>query len=108
MLATIWMSTRPYRGIFHDATLYTTQALHSIYPDRFGNDLFFKYGSQDSFSIFTALYKPLVMALGISHANMLADILGQILWFASLLWLLTAIFPERKHRMVAALGAFLL
>jgi hypothetical protein len=108
LLAALWIATRPYFGIIHDARLYTVQALNAIYPGRFADDLFFKYGSQDSFTFFSPIFKQLILLLGASQANMVMAALGQVLWFASLLWLLPALFPDRKNWIAAALGVILL
>jgi len=40
-----------YAGINHDASIYFGQVLHQLQPDIFGRDLFFAYGSQDSFTV---------------------------------------------------------
>jgi len=108
LLAALWIATRPYFGIIHDARLYTVQALNTIYPGRFADDLFFQYGSQDSFTIFSQIFKRLILLLGATHANMAMAFLGEVLWFASLLWLLPVLFPERKNWIAAALGVILL
>lgn len=108
LLAALWLATRPYLGIMHDARLYTVQVLNLLHPGRFANDLYFKYGSQDSFSLFTPLYAPLVATLGSSGASMAADALGQVLWFAALLWFLATLFPERRTWVAATLGVALL
>jgi hypothetical protein len=59
---------RPYAGITHDARLYSAQVLHQIDPQSFGDDLFFRYGSQDQFSIFSRVAAPLVQAIGLESA----------------------------------------
>lgn len=61
----LWLITRPYRGVRHDAILYTGQVLDRLMPDRLGNDLFFQYGSQDKYSLFSPLMAPLVSRFGI-------------------------------------------
>lgn len=56
---------RPYAGIIHDARLYAAQVLTQIDPASYGDDLFFRYGSQDQFSIFSRVTAPLVDWLGL-------------------------------------------
>src|SRR4051812_26774615 len=49
---------RPYLGIHHDAMLYSGQVLSRLDPATYSDDLFFRYGSQDRFSIFSPLMAP--------------------------------------------------
>lgn len=72
-----------YAGINHDASLYLGQALHQIKPNIFGNDLFFAYGSQDSFTLMPRL-------IAMSHAwwsfpqiFLWGTVLGLLLFYAS-------------------------
>jgi hypothetical protein len=105
LLAVLWLATRPYAGIVHDARFYMVQALHSLHPSRFAQDLYFKFGSQDQFTIFTKLYAPLVSALGVGAAGIAATCIGHLLWFCLLLFLAwTAIRPSRLAILSAALA----
>jgi hypothetical protein len=52
----------------HDGTLYALQALNASQDGRFANDLFFAFGSQDRFSIFSWLMGPPVKWLGLRSA----------------------------------------
>jgi hypothetical protein len=54
--AAAWALSHSYRGIFHDAGLYTLQALAHLDPASLGQDVFLRFGSQDRFTIFGALY----------------------------------------------------
>src|SRR4051794_25767600 len=56
---------RPYAGITHDARLYSVQVLNLLDPTAYGDDLFFRYGSQDQFSIFSRVVAPGVDWLGL-------------------------------------------
>jgi len=51
-----WALSHSYRGIFHDAGLYTLQALARLHPDSLPEDVFLKFGSQDGFTIFSPIY----------------------------------------------------
>src|SRR5947209_4344896 len=44
--------TRPYANIEHDARLYSVQVLNQAERGSFNDDLFFRHGSQDRFSLF--------------------------------------------------------
>jgi hypothetical protein len=107
-IVALWIATRPYRGIVHDARLYTVQALSSLDPGRFGQDLFFKYGSQDSFSVFSLLYRPLVGAVGIGWANLSATVAGDALWLAAAALLVRALFADRRERLFALVAIVIL
>lgn len=56
---------RPYWGLVHDAKLYSVQVARHVWPNVYDSDLFFAYGSQDRFSIFSRLMAPLSAAIGI-------------------------------------------
>jgi hypothetical protein len=108
LLAALWIAAHPYRGIIHDARLYAVQALHALDPGRFDQDLYFQYGSQDAFTLFTAAYKPLVAAVGLSTAHMAATAAGQALWFIALLVLMRTLFGAGREGLVATVAAILL
>lgn len=55
----------PYRNFVHDANLYGVQVLNRVYPGRFADDLYFQYGSQDKYSVFSMVAAPLVARLGL-------------------------------------------
>lgn len=54
----------PYAGYFHDAELYAFQALNRSVDNGYAEDLFFKYGSQDAYSLFSVTVGPLVKYTG--------------------------------------------
>ncbi len=47
-IAAVRTASRPCHGIWHDARLHVVQALHNLHPQRYSNDLLFRYGSRDS------------------------------------------------------------
>lgn len=79
-LACLWLFTHRYQGIRHDAWLYAGQALARLDPQAYRNDLFFAYGSQDDYSLFSRPYSLLVQALGIGQAAVLLLVAGQLAW----------------------------
>ncbi|MBB5192362.1 hypothetical protein HNQ50_003103 [Silvimonas terrae] len=89
-----WLISHPYLGIRHDGFLYAGQALRSIYPDHYAGDLFFLYGSQDSFTWFSWLYGKVILWLGLPNAARSMMFLGQLAWFGSLTFLLRSIFKQ--------------
>ena len=88
--AAIWLFYHPYMGIWHDGLFYAGQALRHLYPERFSRDLFFLYGSQDDFSIFSRLYAPMIRWIGLNGATV------ALLLVAHALWLLGAVALIRK------------
>ena len=104
----MWIAARPYYGIIHDARLYMIQALHALQPARYDRDLYFRYGSQDAFTIFTSGYKWLVAWLGPATAHLAAAVGGGALWLAALFALVWTIVPGRRERWLAVAGAILL
>lgn len=97
----LWIATRPYEGYLRDAELYLAQALYRLDPAEFGGDLFFSYGSQDRYSVASALYAPLVAAFGPARAHLLAALLGQVLWLLGL-WRFVAALGEGGRRGLAS------
>ena len=108
LLAALWIAQRPYRGVAHDARLYMAQALRRIEPDNFQTDLFFRYGSQDSYSVFSAVFAPAVKLLGPGWAHLLFSVAGQLFWFSALLFLVVALFGRGRQALAAAIGAIVL
>jgi hypothetical protein len=88
LLCTVtWMLSHGYRGIFHDAGLYTLQALAHSSPESLSQDVFLRLGSQDRYSIFSPIYAALIHLVGTEYAAALLTLAFQ----ASLLvcaWLL--------------------
>lgn len=79
-LLVLWVFLHPYYGVWHDGLLYVVQALHNLHPDAYKNDLFFLYGSQDDYTLFTPLYSAVIAAVGLNAATVVLFALGQALW----------------------------
>ena len=58
LLVLIHAIATPYCGIVHDSQLYSGLVLNRIDPSFWSEDLFFRYGSQDNFSLFSPLMAP--------------------------------------------------
>src|SRR5258708_27996435 len=63
-----WALSHSSGGIFHDAGLYTLQALARLHPDSLPQDVFLKFGSQDGFTIFGPIYAAASRLLGVDLA----------------------------------------
>ena len=59
----------PYAGITHDARLYAMQVQNRIASGAYNDDLFFRYGSQDSYSLFSTLVAPVAASWGWSGVS---------------------------------------
>ncbi len=90
-LFTLWLLSHPYSGLYHDARLYAVQALYHLHPHIFANDLFFQYGSQDQYSIFSLLYAQAITLFGLNYAVFFLTLAGQLLWFAGTAFLLSSL-----------------
>lgn len=83
LIAALWLATRPYGGIVHDAQLYLAQAMHRAGPASLGSDLFFRYGSQDRYSLVSLVYAPAVRALGPGGAHLAFFLAASSLWLSA-------------------------
>src|SRR5262249_23087821 len=84
--------------------LYAVQTLNKAEGGAFAGDLFFLYGSQDRYSVFSAVVAPLVSAVGVRPAFLLLYLASNGLFFAGLVWLLRGLFRPAT----AALAALIL
>lgn len=105
LVAALWCATRPYRGIVHDAQLYLAQAMHRLDPVTFGADLFFRYGSQDRYSVISALYAPAVQALGPGGAHLAFFALASALWLSAVYALALGLANSRRLALAACVTA---
>ena len=71
----------PYQGRVHDATLYSFQTLNRVSGGHFSEDLFFKYGSQDRFSVFAPVVSPITAALGLEATFFLLYLVSVVLLY---------------------------
>ena len=65
----LWLLARPYLGVRHDGVLYMGQALLHLNAGAMQQDLFFQFGSQDQFSVFSKLLAYLYRTLGVASAQ---------------------------------------
>lgn len=93
--------TRPYANITHDARLYSAQVLNQVENGSYNNDLFFRYGSQDSYSLFSLLLAPLVKVFGLKTAFFLVYLAGNILFITALVRLIPRLVEDRWLALLA-------
>ena len=80
LLLAIWLFGHPFQGLQHDAILYAVQALSLLHPERYSHDLFFLYGSQDEFTLFTPIYATLIDFSGLHNAMLILLVAGYLIW----------------------------
>jgi hypothetical protein len=100
----LWVLQHPYAGIYHDAQLYTIQALARVDPAGLSQDIFLRYGSQDSFTCFGPLYAAAIRAFGTAGAAALLTFLSQLAFASAAVLLARCLLPGNR----AWLGAGLL
>jgi hypothetical protein len=108
LIAALWLTTRPYPGLNNDAQFYTLQVLRNLYPARYAGDLYFQYGSQDQFTLFTPFFTPFVRALGVTPANIIVVLAGQSLWLCGLYYLARGLFASRRDCTLAIIAVIIL
>ena len=88
---------RRYFGIYHDSILYLGQGLMARWPEIYGQDMFFKYGSQTDYSVLPfllgrafGLWTPSVVFMGGTLASLL------LFWAASW-YALRGLLPGRQR-----------
>ena len=77
-----WILSHQYLGIFHDARLYTLQALARLAPASLSQDVFLRFGSQDRFTLFSPLYAAASRLLGVENAAAALTFVFQMALFA--------------------------
>lgn len=108
LIITLWLTTRPYKGVVGDSIFYTVQALNALMPGRFAEDLYFRYGSQDQFTLFSLVYKPFIAAFGIASGNLILTVLGGCLWVTGIFYLAQSMFRDTNMALLAVTAAILL
>lgn len=103
----LWLLNRPYHGLWHDAYVYGVISAQWIYPDALASDLFFRFGSQGSLTIFTPIYGELVRALGLNNAAQLVVLSGGVLWTTGLFLLARAMLSNASGDTIAMRFALL-
>ncbi len=77
----IWALSHVFQGIFHDANLYTLQALGWLSPDSLSHDVFLHLGSQDRYTIFSPIFAFAIQILGPEWAAASLTLASQIAFF---------------------------
>jgi hypothetical protein len=105
LIAVLWLATRPYEGVVGDARLYMVQALRHLDPASFAQDLYFRFGSQDEFTIFSRSYAPLLSMFGVGATGIILTVAGQFLWLGGLLYLARGLIRDRWQSLLSVAAA---
>jgi hypothetical protein len=76
--AIVWIVQHGYGGLIHDSQIYTLPAAARVHPELLGNDIMLRFGSQDSFSIFSAFYAAAIRVLGVDSAAAVLTFISQV------------------------------
>ncbi|MBK8762923.1 MAG: hypothetical protein IPM03_21470 [Sulfuritalea sp.] len=88
----LWLFNHAYQGIYHDAVIYSVFASRWLDPAAYSSELLFRYGSQDDFSIFSAIYGSLGRLVGLDAAAQAVVLGGGGLWVLASLTLARSMF----------------
>jgi hypothetical protein len=105
VLVSVNTLAEPYAGIYHDARLYSVQVLNRVEEGTYAEDLFFRYGSQDEYSLFSRLAAPLVAWLGLPAAFFLIYLVSKSLLIWGMMRLMQTLVPNRIAAVVALIYA---
>lgn len=92
---------RPYQGIDHDAVLYAFQVTNRIEDGRHSADLYFRYGSQDQYTIFSPVVAPVARLLGVPAAFFLFYLIAKVMFVLGLQRLVVGLVADRALAVVA-------
>jgi hypothetical protein len=80
----LFLLSRPYGGIIHDAELYVGRAVADADPGGLGRDIFFAHEGQSAFSIYPRLSGALLRAVGPGPGALLLTLAGLCAWLLAL------------------------
>lgn len=105
VVAALWMLARPYIGLRHDGILYVGQALLHLLPQTMSRDVFFAYGSQDSFTLVSSLLAALYLHLGVDVVQIAVPTLCHVALLAAAFLLLRPLPDIERWLGLAAVAA---
>jgi hypothetical protein len=80
----LFLLSRPYWGIFHDAELYVGRAMADADPAGLGRDIFFANEGQSAFSIYPHLSGVWLRTVGPAPGALILTLVGLFAWFVAL------------------------
>jgi hypothetical protein len=103
LIAVLSILTRPYPGIAasNDSRYYFIEALRELAPSRFANDLYFEFGSQNQYTLFSRILAPALSMWSVGATGLIFTVIGQLLWIGGLVHFSCALFKNREHAWLA-------
>jgi hypothetical protein len=108
LIAVLWLATRPYYGIVQDARFYIIPAIRDLHPAAFADDLYFRFGATDKFTIFAKVFAPLLALFGLANAALAFTLAGQLLWVAGLVYFASGLLRDRWLALLSVAAAIAL
>lgn len=101
VLLAVRLVAYPYTGLIHDAMLYAAQVENQAAGLRLQTDLFFQFGSQDGYSVFSRAAAPLAAALGVPTLFLLLYVASCALFLYAQVRLVRRIVVDPRPAMLA-------
>lgn len=98
---------RPYIGIEHDSVLYALEVLNGASNGKFNSDLYFQFGTQGNYSLFSSLSIPFVTLLGIDWGFFTLFVLTRCIYVYAALQVSRLLVPSPSWAFVSAAGIVL-
>ncbi len=95
----LWLLSRPYMGIAHDARIYVGRVLASGAPSTLGRDMMFAKDGQLDFTIFPKILASSIDLFGVSQGVLLVSLVSLLSWLAAL-WLLVNQLSKGSDRWI--------
>ena len=94
-LVCIWIVQNPSYGLVHDSQIYLIQALARLHPDPYAQDIFLRYGSQDSYTVFSPLFAAAIGVFGAETAAAILTVLAHVAFYGAAALLARVFMPAR-------------
>lgn len=94
LVVACFVLARPYLGIVHDGIQYAAQALARLDPAVFRHDIYFRWSSQDEYTLFSPIFAFAVAHLGLGHAHLAVVVVSLALFLGASFILARALLPE--------------
>jgi hypothetical protein len=92
----IWMLAHPYSGIeSNDSSLYALLALARLHPQSLAADVFLRFGSQDTYTVFSPLFAAAVRLFDLEPAAAALAFAGQVTFIVCGWLLARSVMPAR-------------
>lgn len=75
-----FLAVNCYVGLVVDGPLYVLQVINTMHPERSVGDIAFAYGNQDSFSLFTPIYRFFILHFGVEAGSRYLCLIMQCLF----------------------------